>query len=82
MQLLSVCQPVLCLGYEATGRYGACEPNIAADDGVLANCHPAQNRRPRVDHHIILDDWVAWLTLHQPAGAIVAEAFAPSVTCW
>src|SRR5512135_3568908 len=44
------------LGDPAVGRHAVHKPDVAADDGAVADRHAPEDRRPGIDGHVILDD--------------------------
>ncbi len=53
------CIAHLRLQHIAAGGHAVSQPDIAADDGPFADGNAAQNRGPRIDHHVIFDDGMA-----------------------
>ena len=53
------------LGQVAAGRYAAGQPYIATNGRTLTNGDTPQNRRARINHHIILNDRMAWMAFLQ-----------------
>jgi len=53
------------------------QPHIAGDDRALADGDPAQNGRAGIDHHVVLDDRMARVVLHQGAVLVDLEPLGP-----
>jgi hypothetical protein len=51
------------------------QPDVAADRRAAADGDAAEDGRPGVDHHVVLDDRMAWRALLQGSVGIDAEAF-------
>lgn len=61
------------LGQVATCRYAAGQPYVATNGRTLTNGDTPQNRRSRINHHIILNDRMAWMAFLQLARLIRRE---------
>ena len=50
----------LSLLYAQVGRHIVCEPDVAANDGVMPNAYPSQDRGVGIDGDMVFQNGVAW----------------------
>ena len=66
--------PHLSLRHPAARRHAVREPDVATDDRPRPDPDPPQDRRPPVDHHVVLDDRMAGDALDQLPVLVHGEA--------
>src|SRR6187455_3132173 len=63
----------LSLGNGAARRNAAGQPDIATDGRTTSDCNAAEDGRPGIDNHVVLDDRMAQVAFYQRAMFIHRE---------